>query len=134
VGLGRDTVKPSLCVDGKMKEPPVVVDVTRLRVAEPPDGPVDVVGALEVVGTSELVGSAEDVPPGVLGSMLELRLGRLLDGTTDEVIPFESVKIADGDRIGDSVETEVDNPLLIVATLVEIGYDGYGLWLIDKLR
>jgi len=127
VGLGRDTVKPSLCVDGKTKEPPVVVDVTRLRVAELPDGLINVVGALGVVGTFEPVGSAEDGPPGVLGSILELRPGRVLDERTDEGVVFENVEIVDGDRILDSVETGVDSPLLIVTTLVEKGYDGYGL-------
>jgi len=127
VGLGRDTVKPSLCVDGKTKEPPVVVDVLGRRVAEPPDGLVNVVGALGFVGTFEPVGSAKDGPPGVLGSMLELRLGRLLDKSTDEVILFESVEIVDGEKIVDGVETKVDSPLLIVTTLVKAGYDGYGL-------
>ena len=127
VGLGRDTVKPSLCVDGNTKEPPVVVDVTRLIVAEPPDGLVDVVGALAVVGTFEPVGSAEDVPTGVLEIRLEPRLGRLLDETTDEKIElmvFEGAETEDGKRIVESVETEVDSPLLIVTTLVEAGYDG----------
>lgn len=123
-GLGRDTVKPSLCVDGKTKEPPVVVDVTRLRVAELPDELVNVAGALEVVGTSEPVRGAEDVPPGVLGGILELRSGRVLDGTTGEGVVFKIVEIVDGERIVDSVETEVDNPLLLVTTLVDAGNDG----------
>ena len=127
MGLGRDTVKPSLCVDGNTKEPPVVVDVTRLRVAELPDELVNVAGALEIVGTFEPVRGAEDVPPGVLGSALELRPDRLLDKATDEVIVFERVETVDGERIVDSVETEADSPLLIVATLVEAGNDGYGL-------
>ncbi|KAI4607634.1 hypothetical protein J4E83_009531 [Alternaria metachromatica] len=54
VGLGRDTVKPSLCMDGKTKEPPVVVDVPGRRLAELPDRLVNVVGALEVVGRGKL--------------------------------------------------------------------------------
>jgi len=123
-GLGRDTVKPSLCVDGKTKEPPVVVDVTRLRVAGLPVGLIDVVGALEVVGTFEPVRSAEDFPPGVLGSMLELRPDRLLGETTDVVIVFERVETEDGERTVDNVATEVDSTLLIVTTLVDAGYDG----------
>ena len=124
VGSGRDTVKSSLCVDGNTKEPPVVVDVTRLRVAELPDRLVNVVGALEVVGTLEPVGSAEDGPPGVLGGILELRPGRVLEETTGESVVSGSVEIVDGDKIGDSVKTDVDNPLLIVTTLVDAGNDG----------
>ena len=127
VGPGRETVKPSLCVDGKTKEPPVVVDVPGLRLAELPDGLVDVVGALEVVGTFEPLGGAEEIPPGVLGDMLELRLGKLLDETTDEMIElmvFEGAETEDGKRIVESVETEVDNPVLIVTALVEAGNDG----------
>jgi len=127
VGLGRDTVKPSLCVDGKTKEPPVVVDVPGRRITELPDRLVNVIGALEVVGTFEPVGSGEDVPPGVLKIMLELRLGRLLDGTTDEMIElmvFEGAETKGGKRIVENVETELDNSLLIVAALVEAEYDG----------
>ena len=105
-------------------EPPVVVDVLGRRIAELPDRLVNVVGALVVVGTYEPVGSAKDVPPGVVGKVFELRPGRLLDETTDEVIVFESVEIVDGDTIVDSVATEVDSPLPIVTTLVETGYDG----------
>jgi len=130
VRLGRDTVKPSLCVDGKTKEPPVVVDVPGLRVGELPDRLVNVVGALGVVGTLEPVGSAEDVPRGVLEIMLEPTLGRLLDETTDEMIElmvFEDAETKGGKRTVESVETEVDSPLLIVTTLVEAGNDGYGL-------
>jgi len=124
VGLGRDTVKPSSCVDGKTKEPPVVVDVPGRRVAELPDGLVNVVGALEVVGTFEPVGDTENNSPGVLEGMFKLEPGRVLDGTIGEGVVFEIVGIVDGERIVDSVETEVDNPLLIVTTLVEAEYDG----------
>ncbi|KAI4680737.1 uncharacterized protein J4E84_007877 [Alternaria hordeiaustralica] len=127
VGLGRDTVKPSLCMDGKTKEPPVVVDVPGRRLAELPDRLVNVVGALEVVGTFEPVRGAEDVPPVVIGSMVELRLGRVLDETTDEVtelMVFEGAETEDGKRIVESVETKVDSPLLIVTTLVDAGNDG----------
>ena len=124
MGLGRDTVKPSLCVDGKTKEPPVVVDVTRLRVAGLPVGLIDVVGALEVVGTFELVGSTKVVPPGVLRSVFELRAGRRLDETTDEVIVFDIGETVDSKMIVDSVETEVDNAVLNMTTLVDAGYDG----------
>lgn len=124
VGLGRDTVKPSLCVDRKPKEPTVVVDVPGLRVAEPADRLVNVVDALKVVDTFEPVESTQDVPPGVLGSMLELRPGRVRDETTGEGAVLKSVEIVDGDRIMDSVEKVVDNPLLIVTTLVDAGYDG----------
>ena len=124
VGLGRDTVKPSLCGDGETKGPPVVVDVTRLRVAEPPDGFVDVVDALEVVGTLEPVGSAEEVPPGVLGSILELRPGRVLDETAEEVIVFDIGETIEGEMIVDRVDTVVDSPLLIATTLVDAGNDG----------
>ena len=127
VGPGRETVKPSLCVDGKTKEPPVVVDVLGRRVDKLPDRLVNVVGALEVVGTFEPVGSAEDVSPGVLGSMIWLRPGRLFDETTDEVMVFDGVETEDGEMIVDSVETEVDNAVLDMTTLVETGYDGYGL-------
>jgi len=124
VGLGRDTVNPSLCVDGKTKEPPVVVDVPGRRVDELPDGLVDVVGALGVVGTFELVRGAEDIPLGALGSILELRPGRVLDETTDEVIVFDIGETVEDETIVDRVETEVDDPVLIVATLVDVGYDG----------
>ena len=124
VGLGRDTVKPSSCVDGKTKEPPVVVDVPGRRVAELPDGLVNVVGALGVVGTFEPLIGAEDIPPGVLGSTLELRSCRVLGETTDEGVVFKIVEIVDGERIVDSVETEVDKPVLIVTALVEAGNDG----------
>jgi len=137
LGLGRDTVKPSLWEDGKTKEPPVVVDVPGRSVAELPDGLVSVTGALEAVGTFEPVGSAEDVPPGVLGIMLELSPGRVLDETTDkmtELMVFDGTETEEGERIVESVETEVDNPVLIVTTLVEAGNDGYGLcgWLIGR--
>jgi len=124
VGLGRDTVKPSLCVDGKTKKPPVVVDVPGRRVAELPDGLVDVAGALEVVGMFEPLGGAEEIPPGVLGDMLELRLGGVPDEGTGEGAVLRTVEIVDGDRLVDSVKTEVDNPLLIVTALVDAGYDG----------
>ena len=124
VGLGRDTVKSSLCVDGKTKERPVVVDVPGLGVPELPDRLVNVVGALEVVGTFEPVGDTEDNSPGVLEGMFKLEPGRVLDGTIGEGVVFEIVGIVDGERIVDSVETEVDNPLLIVTTLVEAEYDG----------
>ncbi|KAI4684054.1 hypothetical protein J4E81_009217 [Alternaria sp. BMP 2799] len=127
VGPGRDTVKSSLCVDGNTKEPPVVVDVPGLRVDERPDRLVNVVDALGVIGMLDADRGPEDVPPGVLASMLELRSGRVLGETTDEGVVFKIVEIVDGERIVDSVETEVGSPLLIVATLVEAGNDGYGL-------
>ena len=124
MGPGRDTVKPSLCEDGKTKEPPVVVDVPGLKMDELPDRLVNVVGALGVIGRLDADTGPEGVPPGVLGSMLELRSGRLLDKATDEGVVFKSVEVVDGDRLVDSVETEVDSPLLIVTTLVDAGYDG----------
>jgi hypothetical protein len=135
-GFGGNTVKPSLRVGETTEELPTIV-VPVETVVKPSDRlAIKVVGALEVNSRLDSRTGCEDMPPDILKGRFGFRLDRLLDRTTDERLVLVGVENVEGKRKVDSVVTVVESPLLIVTTVVDTKYDGYGLcgWLIGRRK